>query len=441
MSNSPSEAARKTETIVRSKTDQRYWIDRVELRSRSQFKSGSQETDYSVQMQFGGRRQRIALRTPNKTEASRRAASFYRALLSGGWQHAFDTHEFAKPTQQRIREESPRDETKAEKGEVTLGTFIKVYEEVTSARPASVLSYVKSIRKIFGDIAIVSKKGKFRSSTKGYNAWRKQVDGLPMSLVNADRVNAWKKNAVGATENEMERRSRTITANSLIRNAKSLFSRKTLPLLRTRLDLPMPLPFEGVLLDKQPSSRYRSRMDAVKLLAAAEVELKEPRPSEYLILCLALRCGLRRREIDTLLWSSVDLTQKVIHVESNAYYRLKSEDSEGDVDISETLAAELAAFRELSTSEFVVPCLRNARPGMICGDYRCMPHFQALTAWLREKGVVSKRPLHELRKEVGSLVANAHGIYEASRFLRHADIRITAAHYLDKKRRIVSPIG
>lgn len=239
----------------------------------------------------------------------------------------------------------------------------------------------------------------------------------------------------------MERRSRTITANSLIRNSKSLFSRKTLPLLRARLDLPTPLPFEGVLLDKQPSSRYRSRMDAVKLLASAQEELRESRPAEYLILCLALRCGLRRREIDTLLWSSVDLAQKVIHVETNAYYRLKSDDSEGDIDISEALAAELTTFHKSRSSEFVVPCFRKARPGMICGDYRCMPHFKALTAWLREKGVVSKRPLHELRKEVGSLVANAHGIYEASRFLRHADIRITAAHYLDKKRRIVSPIG
>lgn len=45
-----------------------------------------------------------------------------------------------------------------------------------------------------------------------------------------------------------------------------------------------------------------------------------------------------------------------------------------------------------------------------------------------------------MRKEIGSLIADEHGIYAASRFLRHADIRITAAHYLDKKRRIVAPI-
>jgi len=55
-------------------------------------------------------------------------------------------------------------------------------------------------------------------------------------------------------------------------------------------------------------------------------------------------------------------------------------------------------------------------------------------------GVESKRPIHELRKEVGSLIADEHGIYAASRFMRHADIRITAASYLDKKKRIVAPI-
>ena len=53
--------------------------------------------------------------------------------------------------------------------------------------------------------------------------------------------------------------------------------------------------------------------------------------------------------------------------------------------------------------------------------------------------MLSKRPIHELRKEVGPLISDEHGIYAASRFMRHADIRITAASYLDKKKRIVAP--
>ena len=69
-----------------------------------------------------------------------------------------------------------------------------------------------------------------------------------------------------------------------------------------------------------------------------------------------------------------------------------------------------------------------------------MKIFEELATWLRSQGVESKRPIHELRKEVGSLIADEHGIYAASRFMRHADIRITAASYLDKKKRIVAPI-
>jgi hypothetical protein len=38
-------------------------------------------------------------------------------------------------------------------------------------------------------------------------------------------------------------------------------------------------------------------------------------------------------------------------------------------------------------------------------------------------------------------VAQDHGIYAASRFLRHADIGITSAHYVDKKERITLGLG
>jgi integrase len=68
--------------------------------------------------------------------------------------------------------------------------------------------------------------------------------------------------------------------------------------------------------------------------------------------------------------------------------------------------------------------------------YRAHRHFDALTAWLRAKGVSAIKPLHELRKEFGSQVCAKYGIYTASRMLRHADIAITAQHYLDQKERV-----
>jgi hypothetical protein len=73
--------------------------------------------------------------------------------------------------------------------------------------------------------------------------------------------------------------------------------------------------------------------------------------------------------------------------------------------------------------------------------YRCQRDFTALTEWLRTHGVESSRPLHALRKEYASQVCAKHGIYAASLALRHADIAITSAHYLDQRKRSTVGLG
>ena len=55
--------------------------------------------------------------------------------------------------------------------------------------------------------------------------------------------------------------------------------------------------------------------------------------------------------------------------------------------------------------------------------------------------MTANKPLHEMRKEIGALVATEHGIYAASRFLRHSDITTTARHYADHKARISVGLG
>src|SRR4029077_589518 len=73
--------------------------------------------------------------------------------------------------------------------------------------------------------------------------------------------------------------------------------------------------------------------------------------------------------------------------------------------------------------------------------YRAQADFDALTGWLRAKDVTAIKPLHELRKEFGSQLCAKYGIYAASRMLRHADIRVTAQHYLDTKERVTIGMG
>ncbi|HRJ72937.1 MAG TPA: hypothetical protein PLS03_11990, partial [Terrimicrobiaceae bacterium] len=67
--------------------------------------------------------------------------------------------------------------------------------------------------------------------------------------------------------------------------------------------------------------------------------------------------------------------------------------------------------------------------------------FERLYTWLRAKGISARKPLHELRKELGALVTTEFGIYAASRILRHNDVATTARHYSDVKTRAVIPMG
>ena len=73
--------------------------------------------------------------------------------------------------------------------------------------------------------------------------------------------------------------------------------------------------------------------------------------------------------------------------------------------------------------------------------YRAQAVFERLAAWLRKHGVTDRKPIHMLRKEFGSQVCAEHGIYAASRALRHANITITESNYLDSPRQATSGLG
>jgi hypothetical protein len=61
--------------------------------------------------------------------------------------------------------------------------------------------------------------------------------------------------------------------------------------------------------------------------------------------------------------------------------------------------------------------------------------------WLKSKGVTAQKPVHELRKELGAVLASEQGIYAAKTMLRHSDIRLTSKYYADKKPPIYSGLG
>jgi integrase len=160
------------------------------------------------------------------------------------------------------------------------------------------------------------------------------------------------------------------------------------------------------------------------------------------VVLLALAAGLRKGEIDTLCWHQIDFERRVIRVEHTDTASLKSADSRGEVPIDSSVVELLRGFRARASGAFVIESGDNVSGPRAWGrHYRAQSVFDRVTAWLRKHGVTAKKPLHELRKELGALITAEHGIYAASRVLRHADMSTTAAHYTDLKTRPTIPVG
>jgi integrase len=289
-------------------------------------------------------------------------------------------------------------------------------------------------------------RSRFDYRSGGKEAWTAKVDALPLSLLSEAALQRWKLRYLekaGASPAAQGRAGNSAAA--ILRCARSLFSAKVLEHASKNDSkaplLPDPLPFAGVKLPKGGSTKYKSKIDAEKLIEAARAELEgEP----FKIFALGLLCGLRKREIDLLSWAQVDFDKALIRIERTDFFTPKTDDSQesdGCVDLDPELLALLRGWKAQAKGEFVIESGRPPRHEASRVNYRCEPHFVTLYAWLRKQGVTARKPLHELRKELGALLASTQGIFAAQSVLRHAQISTTAKFYADKKRRITAGLG
>jgi integrase len=380
-----------------------------------------------MQLCFKSKRLSFGLRTGNKDAAARIARDIYNDLLTLGVEGALAKH----------RPERQEEPAKA----ATIGTWIAAAEQVFDGRPATFGSYARSLRLIAGDILSVSKtKKRFAASKK--SAYRAKIEEAPLSVLTPQAIQEWRIRFVGkAGKSPAAQRTKKISANSLIRQARALFSKKILKFI-TGIQHPDPIPFAECEMFPRESMRYRSSIDPAALLAAANQELYAGDPDAFLVLLLAIGAGLRRGEIDKLLWRQVDFNGGFIRIEATEVGGLKSEDSAGAVPIEAAFVAVLRGYYAKANGPFVVGGTSGESESRDWGQqYRCEPVFNRLNAWLRINGVNASKPLHTLRKEAGSLIATKSGIYAASLFLRHADAQVTAMHYADHKERVTVGIG
>jgi integrase len=177
------------------------------------------------------------------------------------------------------------------------------------------------------------------------------------------------------------------------------------------------------------------------LLESAREELATSKPEQFKIFLLGALAGLRRNEIDKLPWTAFRWKEGVIRVEATRFFRPKSRDSEGDVLVDPELLEIFRGYYAKRRSEFVIESDFPPNPSALYDHYRCEREIKDLTDWLRSKGVVSKTPLHTLRKEFGSQINARYGLTAAQEQLRHANVGVTAAHYVENKHRSVLGFG
>jgi integrase len=258
-------------------------------------------------------------------------------------------------------------------------------------------------------------------------------------------VQEWKRAFIAqAGDDPIRLRSTKTSFNSFLRRAKSLFAPGAIKHLS--VTLPSPLPFDGIAFEPRQSARYRSSINPAELTRAAQRELSETDPPVFLAFLLALGAGLRRIEIDRLEWAAFRFEDNVIRIEPTRYFEPKTEHSIGDVQVDPELMAVFRGRAALARSSFVIEAGGSADlpltgSSRFPDDYRAKAVFERLSRWLRAHGVKAQKPIHELRKEFGSMVNRKHGLSAASDQLRHSGIAITAAHYIDRPRKATSGLG
>ena len=399
------------------KTHLAYWEKRIFQR-----RAGG---NWWMLVQHDGRRTKLSLETPIKAAAAVKARDIYVSILANGWD---ETLRSLKPE-------------RAIKSDTTVGQFLTELAAKADLKAKTREGYAVAFRRIVADsFGLDGGKIKYDAHSGGRQTWLCKVHAVKLRDLTPAIVQKWKRDFLArAGKDPIRQRSAKISVNSIIRQAKSLFGRDAIAHLEC--ELPSPLPFEGIKFEPRQTMRYRSTIDAQELTNKARVQLAEDDPDCFLAFLLALGAGLRRIEIDRLEWDAFRWNENVIWIGPTIHFEVKTEHSTGNVPIDRELMAIFRGYYAQSASNFVIETDNLPIKDATFSNYRAQAVFERLAAWLRANGVSARKPIHELRKEFGSMVNRAHGLSAAKDLLRHADIAITAAHYIDSPRHATSGLG
>jgi integrase len=409
-------------TAIPPREHLRYWRKRIFRQPRSPY--------YFVQIQCRGERHAVSLETSNPDAAAARARTIYEQVRANGWAETLDS-----------RQPTRADATKITTTDCTLGAYIASAKATADVAPRTLETYCRAVRKIASDMLHLPDDGtRYDKIGGGRDAWVHNVDAFKLSSFTPTAIATWKKRFLEHAEKDpVSQKNARTSVSFYLRSGKSLFGAKIRE--HVALTLPDPLPFASVQIDR-PNAKYFATFDLAELIQSARDDLAETDQEAFKVLLLSSMVGLRRKEIDLLPWSAFKWNEGVIRVEHTRHFTPKTDDSAADVAVNPEL---LSVFRgnkaRAPKAEFVIVSENAPRAGVLYNYYRCESVFERLTIWLREHGINSAKPIHELRKAFGSLICQKAGIHQASVSLRHSDIRTTSAVYVDSRSRVAAGLG
>jgi integrase len=370
----------------------------------------------------------LSLETPNPDAAAARARTIYEQVKANGWEATL------------INRQQQRDDLTTST-QCTVGAYIAAAKSTADIAPRTLETYCRAVRKMASDMLhLPDDNTRCDKIGGGYAAWLGKVNSFKLSQFTSAKIATWKKSFLdNAKKDPVSQKSARVSVAYYLRNAKALFGAKIRE--HIALALPEPLPFAGVKIERA-DGRYFATFNLEELIQSACDDLAAKDQEAFKVLLLSGMAGLRRREIDLLPWSAFRWDDNVIRVEHTKHFTPKTSDSVGDVTVDPELMTIFRGYRARAPkAEFVIASEDAPRPDVLYSFYRCDDVFERLTDWLREHGIKSVRPIHELRKAFGSVICQKAGIHQASIALRHADIRTTSQVYVDSRSRVAAGLG
>jgi hypothetical protein len=364
---------------------------------------------WHIKLQADSVRKTFSTKRVNKAEAAIAAKEIYEHLQEHGMEATLKAY----------------GDNPAPGAVTTIGDLIAKVEKNWLKQPRTFQDYCTSLRRVVAEVKNVS---------------RENADTVKIADLKHGEIAEWQAGYIKqAGKSPAKKGAAETSSNSILRGCKALFGTRLLE----RLELSdLPNPFQKIRLPNNRDHRFqKGGVDASKLLEQAVAELADTDLEVFKTIVLALTLGLRRNEIDKCEFSMFNLEAGTLSVDNSEYLHVKSERSRGVVELEPELIPLIRGWQAKATGTFVLESEVKPKPESKYQHYRCQETFARGTAWLRSKGVKSNEPLHFCRKLYGSLICDKHGIYAASRALRHADISETSRHYVSRTENVLPGLG